>query len=129
MSIGVSFTISVSYTHLPLLAVTVADIVDGTFVVLLKNGGIKYILAHELLVGHRCDDIFSSAEEDNHVIYGRAVAYEFVFLQSSSDETLFAVDVQLFVCLLYTSSTSKCMTGAMKPSMTCEKVHCPFFFL
>ena len=81
----------------PLLAVTVADIVDGTFVVLLKNVGIKYILAHELLVGHRCDDIFSIAEEDNHVIYGRAVAYEFVFLQSSSDETLFAVDVQLFV--------------------------------
>ena len=28
----------------PLLAVTVADIVDGTFVVLLKNVGIKYIL-------------------------------------------------------------------------------------
>ena len=81
----------------PLLAVTVADIVDGTFVVLLKNVGIKYILAHELLVGHRCDDIFSIAEEDNHVIYGRAVAYEFVFLQSSSDEPLFAVDVQLFV--------------------------------
>lgn len=26
-------------------------------------------------------------------------------------------------------STSKCMTGAMKPSMTCEKVYCPFFFL
>ena len=63
------------------LAVAVGDIVDGTFVILLEDIDIKYVLAYKLLVGYRSDDIFSVAEEDNHVVDIRAVGYELVLLQ------------------------------------------------
>ena len=91
---GDSKTLDIACT---LLAVAVADVVDGTFVVLLEDVGIEDVLAHEFLVGNGGDDVLSIAEEDDDIIDGRTVAYELVFLQSRSDETLFAVDVQLFV--------------------------------
>ena len=81
------------------LAVTVADVVDGALVVLLEDVDVEDVLAHELLFRYRCDDVLAVAVEDNHVVYGRAVAYEFVLLQPCADESLFTVDVELFVRL------------------------------
>ena len=75
------------------LAVAVAQVVDGALVVLLEHVGIEYVLAHELLVGHRGDKVASVAEEDDDVVQVGAVGQELVFLQTGSDETLLAVDV------------------------------------
>ena len=74
-------------------SVTVDDIVDGAFVVLLEYVGIEYVLAYEFLVCHRSDDVTSVAEEDDNIVEVGAVGYEFVFFQAGTDETLFAVDV------------------------------------
>ena len=79
------------------LAVAVGDIIDCTFVILLEDIDIKYVLAYKFLVGYRSDDIFPVAEEDNHVVDIRAVGYELVLLQGCSDKSFFAVDVKFFV--------------------------------
>ena len=77
--------------------VAVDNVVDGTFVVLLEDIGIEYVLAYEFLVCYRSDDITSVAEEDDNIIEVGAVGYEFIFLQAGTDETLFAVDIQFFI--------------------------------
>ena len=52
----------------PFFPVTVAYVVDGTFVILLEYVGIKDVFAHELLVGNRSDDVFPVPEENNYVV-------------------------------------------------------------
>ena len=45
------------------LAVAVGDIIDCTFVILLEDIDIKYVLAYKFLVGYRSDDIFPSRKK------------------------------------------------------------------
>ena len=76
--------------------VAVDHIVDGALVVFLEDGDVEDILPDKHLVGHTHQLVFAVAVEDEHVVDVRTVGDELVLLQARADETLFAVDVELF---------------------------------
>ena len=82
-----------------LAAVSIDDVVDGSFVVLLVDLHVLDVLAHENFLGHTHHLVFSVFVEDNDVVEVGAVAHELVFLQRRSDESFVAVDVEFLVGL------------------------------
>ena len=86
-----------------LCAVTVGYVVDGTFVILLKDIDIKNVLTDNFLIGNGGDDIFTITEEDNDIVDIRTAGYELIFLQGRSDKSFFTVDIELFVGFHYLS--------------------------
>ena len=63
-----------------LCAVTVGYVVDGTFVILLKDIDVNHVFAHKLLVGYRSHHVTSVAIEYNHIVDIRTACHEFVLL-------------------------------------------------
>ena len=57
----------------------------------------QYILAHKQLVGHAYHLVSSVLVEQDYIVHVRAVGHKLVLLQGGTYESLFAVDVQLFV--------------------------------
>ena len=80
-----------------LLAITIYAVVDGSLVVLLEHLNVEDVLAHEYLVGNLGYLEFSILVEDDDVVEVRAVAYEFILLQSCTNEAFLSVDVELLV--------------------------------
>ena len=82
-----------------LLAVTIHHVVGRALVVLLEHRHMHHVLAHENLLRHTNDLVFSVFVEDNQVVDVRAVAHKLVFLESCSDESLLSVDEEFLVGL------------------------------
>ena len=80
-------------------SVSVNDVVNRTFVVLLIDLQVLNVLTDENLLGNTHDLELSVFVEDDDVVDVGAVAHEFVFLQRRSDEPLVAVDVEFLVGL------------------------------
>ena len=79
--------------------VTINHVIDRTLVVLLEDIHVENVLAYEQLVRNTYDFIFSVFIEDNHIVDIGTVADILVFLQSRTDKSFLAVDIQFLVGL------------------------------
>ena len=62
------------------------------------------VLSNEYLVSNTNDLILTVLVEEDDIVNVRTVTHELVFLQSCTDESLCAVDIQLLVCLSHLRS-------------------------
>ena len=82
-----------------LLAVAVHYIIYGTRIILLEDLQMKHVLADKQFLGHAHHLVLAVLVEDDDVVNVGTVAYVFILLQTCTDETVCAVDVQLLVGL------------------------------
>ena len=90
-----------------LLSVTIHHIVYGALVVLLEHTDVEDILANEYLVGHLDNLILTILIEDDDIVDIGAIAYIFVLLERSADESLLTVDIEFLVGL----NDGSCLDG------------------
>ncbi|MPM63063.1 hypothetical protein SDC9_109941 [bioreactor metagenome] len=76
-----------------LFPVAVHGVVNGSFVVLLKDIDIENVLTDKLLLGNRGNEIPSVAIENNHIIQIRTVGNKLILLQCRTNESFVAVNV------------------------------------
>ena len=92
------------------LAIAIADVVDGALVVFLEDGNVDDLcltffgfrtfgLADKHLFCHAHYLVRSVAVEDDDIVDVRTVFHKFVLLQSGSHEAFGAIDIELFVGL------------------------------
>ena len=82
-----------------LLTIAIDDVIDSAFIATLEDRNMEYIRADEEFFRHTHDLIFTILMEDDDVIYIGAVKEELIFLESCSDESFLAVDIEFLVVL------------------------------
>ena len=85
------------HIHSAFFSVAVDGVVDGALVVFAEHGHVNNVLAHEFLVLHLGNQIFTIGAEYNYIVDVRAVAYIFVFLQACANKAFLAVAVEFLV--------------------------------
>ena len=103
---GIDFAVACDARHVEaldeartVLSVAIDEVVGRARIVFLEHLQMQHVLAHEQLVGNAHHLEFSVAIEDDDVVDVGAVAHEFVFLQTRSDEAFLTVDVEFLVGL------------------------------
>ena len=82
-----------------LLAITIDDIIDSTIVAAFEDRDMEYIRPDEQLLRDLNNLIFTVLMEDDDIVDIRAIEEEFIFLESGTDESFRAVDIEFLIIL------------------------------
>ena len=106
-------------------SVAIDEVVGRARVVFLEHLHVEHVFAYKQLVGHAHHLEFSVAVEDDDIVDVGAVAHEFVFLQTRSDEALLTVDVEFLVGLHHFRGHD----GVEVADFSATRMRCAVFFL